>query len=56
MILFMVCSGGKHPLYNKSDDSETFKLKLLNPQWVFPENFPILAKHLFLKCVEIEPS
>ena len=36
----MVCSGGKHPLYEKNDDYETYKSKLINPKWDFPNNFP----------------
>ena len=46
---------GKHPLYNSGENSHEYKKKLLNPKWEFPEGFDPMAKHLFLKCVSLDP-
>ena len=41
-ILYMLCSGGIHPVYRSSMTSETYlhKLKSMS-QWDFPEEFPM---------------
>ena len=41
-ILFMLCSGGMHPIYrlNMTSDIYLFKLKSIY-QWEFPEEFPM---------------
>ena len=46
---------GKHPLYNGGENSHDYKKKLLDPKWEFPDDFDPLAKHLFLKCVSLDP-
>ncbi|CAD8043118.1 unnamed protein product [Paramecium primaurelia] len=59
IILYMVCTGGKHPLYVQGQTAEEYREKLYqhlqNPQWNFPEGFDQLAKNLFLKCVAEDP-
>ena len=39
IILYMLLSGGKHPLYVKTDNVESFSKKIMNPTWKFPPNF-----------------
>lgn len=56
MILYMICSGGRHPLYRSDDTVETYKQKLNKLEWHFRDDFNQQAKHLFLKCVCLEPS
>lgn len=45
----------KHPLVRSKETSESYTLKLKNPQWKFPEKFSELAKNLFLRLVEMIP-
>lgn len=39
LIMYILLSGGKHPLYVTKDTPESFLEKLKKPQWVFGENF-----------------
>lgn len=50
MLLFMLGTG-HHPLLQPEDDSQDYLLKLRNPKWEFPEDFPPLAQNLFLRMV-----
>lgn len=36
--------------------SDQYKKLLLNPAWKFPEDFPPLAKNLFLKSTILNPQ
>ncbi|CAD8138570.1 unnamed protein product [Paramecium pentaurelia] len=54
IILYQMLTG-KHPLYKGGENSHDYKKKLLDPKWEFPEDFDPLAKHLFLKCVSLDP-
>lgn len=47
---------GRHPIYEHGDTMITYKEKLKNPNWFFPEGFSELAKNLFLKLVKTDPS
>jgi len=55
IILYMLLSGAKHPLYESSDNEETYLVKLENPQWVFPSSFNRYSKDLFLKLICHDP-
>jgi serine/threonine protein kinase len=50
IILYILCSGGKHPLYTIGLDNDTY-LNIFKGKnsFSFPENFPLLARNLFLK-------
>lgn len=39
IILYLLISGGKHPLWTKGDTSDSYLAKLANPEWIFPEAF-----------------
>ncbi|CAK60576.1 unnamed protein product (macronuclear) [Paramecium tetraurelia] len=54
IILYQMLTG-KHPLYKGGEHSHDYKKKLLDPKWDFPEDFDPMAKHLFLKCVSMDP-
>lgn len=42
-----------HPLNFKKDDVQNYIKNLEHIEWKFPENFPPLAKDLFLRCTRI---
>jgi serine/threonine protein kinase len=50
IILYIICSGGKHPIYNVGMDSDIYLniIKVRNA-FSFPESFALLARNLFLK-------
>jgi serine/threonine protein kinase len=56
-ILYILCSGGKHPLYRLEMDMEhyvdIFKAK---KRWEFTDEFPLLARNLFLKLCKYEKN
>ncbi|CAG9326993.1 unnamed protein product [Blepharisma stoltei] len=54
MILYMLIVGS-HPLYEPDDDTSSYTWKLKNVEWNFPDDFPPLAKDLFLRCTAINP-
>ncbi|CAD8076522.1 unnamed protein product [Paramecium sonneborni] len=54
IILYQMLTG-KHPLYKSGENSHDYKKKLLDPKWEFPDDFDPMAKHLFLKCVSLDP-
>ena len=39
IILYMLLSGGKHPLYQQGDNHGSYFKKLEEAQWVLPANF-----------------
>lgn len=39
IIMYMLFSGGNHPLYKPQDTEETYWAKLKDPAWVFPPSF-----------------
>lgn len=39
IILYMLLSNGKHPLYVKGESFEQYKEKLKAPKWDFPDSF-----------------
>lgn len=55
IILYQLCAGGKHPIADEEMSSEQYKKQLVNPQWVFPKEFPLMAKNLFLRSTHINP-
>ena len=56
IILYILESGGKHPIYNPKMDKDMYvkeaKKKL---DWKFPDYFSNLARNLFLKLCKLEP-
>lgn len=40
IVMYMLTTG-VHPFYSKGDSVESYKIKMLNPRFVFPENFPL---------------
>lgn len=54
IILYQLLTNS-HPLTSKKEDSQTFIKHLQNIEWKFPENFPSLAKDLFLRCTRLNP-
>ena len=60
IILYVLVSGGKHPIYKKKmthDEyiKELHSLKLNKEKFDFPSYFPLLARNLFLKLCKFEP-
>ena len=60
IILYVLASGGKHPIYRKkmSNDEyikELYALKSNNENFDFPYYMPLLARNLFLKLCKFEP-
>ena len=39
IIMYMLCSKGKHPLNRSIDNTETYLAKLKDPRWTFGDNF-----------------
>ncbi|CAD8054305.1 unnamed protein product [Paramecium sonneborni] len=54
IILYQMLTG-KHPLYKSGENSHDYKKKLSDPKWEFSDDFDPMAKHLFLKCVSLDP-
>lgn len=54
IILYQLLTNS-HPLTSKKEDSQSFIKILQNIEWKFPENFPSLAKDLFLRCTRFNP-
>ena len=57
MILYILCSGGKHPTYFKKHDIDGY-IKMMESfnKWEFTSNFPILARNLFLKMCRFDKN
>ena len=55
MIMYMLLSGGKHPLYENKDTSDIFLEKLKDPVWNFEDFFTSTAQNLFLRLVHPDP-
>lgn len=52
-VLYLLCSGGAHPVYRQEDNPEKYTEKLLNTtEFNFPLTFPVLARNLFLKAAK----
>lgn len=42
IILYILCSGGKHPIYKRDLDKDEYnKLARAHKEWTFPEEFPM---------------
>jgi serine/threonine protein kinase len=56
-ILYLLCSGGKHPLYRSDMDLEKYNERIRKREtWQFTDNFPILARNLFLKLCKYDKN
>ncbi len=60
VILYVLASGGKHPIYRKkmtTDEyiKELYALKSNKENFDFPSYMPLLARNLFLKLCKFEP-
>lgn len=54
-ILFILCSGGMHPILTRKMDHAAYTIAFNNlDTWDFPEDFPLLARNLFLKMCKSE--
>ena len=54
-ILYIICSGGIHPTFNKAQLTENYVQYIQSlKSWKFPFNFPSLAKNLFLKMCDFK--
>jgi len=50
LIIYIMCSGGRHPIYTRDMSIEDFNNKMkMEIEWKFPEAFPLLARNLFMK-------
>ena len=52
-IILYILLTNTHPLNFKRDDLQSYIQNLQNIEWKFPENFPPLARDLFLRCTRI---
>ena len=52
ILMYMLLSGGIHPLYEKIDTKDRLTKKIMNPEWIFPDTFSKLAIDLFLKLTK----
>ena len=56
IILYILCSGGMHPLYKKNMNTNDYiDLILKKEKFNFPKTMPLLARNLFLKLCKYEP-
>jgi len=55
ILLYNLCTQGKHPLAEPSDKPSDYLSKLKNPKWKFPQEFPQRAKGLFLNLCTLMP-
>ena len=56
IILYILCSGGMHPLYKKNMSTNDYiDLILKKEKFNFPKTMPLLARNLFLKLCKYEP-
>jgi len=54
-ILYILCSGGRHPVYKQGMTFEGYSELLKNGTgWRFPDCFPLLARNLFLKMCKFD--
>ena len=53
--MYMLIEDGSHPLYEPTDNEESFLKKVKNPKWIFSSKFSSLAKDLFLKLCNTSP-
>jgi len=55
MILFIICSGGQHPIYNSKLDTAGYTEKVTKlEKWEFTNKFPKLARNLFLRMCKFD--
>ena len=56
IIMYILESGGSHPIYNKSMNSEAFIKFINNKNKInFPDFFPTIARNFFLKLCKYDP-
>ena len=56
IIMYILESGGSHPIYNKSMNSEAFIEFINNKNKInFPDFFPTIARNFFLKLCKYDP-
>ena len=58
IILYVLASGGSHPIYKKKMNHDEYikeLLKLKKDNFEFPDYMPLLARNLFLKLCKFEP-
>jgi serine/threonine protein kinase len=56
IIMYILESGGSHPIYNKSMNSQTFIEFINNKNKInFPDFFPTVARNFFLKLCKYDP-
>jgi serine/threonine protein kinase len=56
-VLYLLCSGGKHPLYKSDMDLAKYCENMRKKErWTFTDSFPILARNLFLKLCKYEKN
>jgi serine/threonine protein kinase len=50
IILYIILSGGKHPVYLPDMSGKEYSKHIMAQQnWIFPDYFPLLGRNLFLK-------
>jgi len=53
-ILYILCSGGMHPIYKHNMSRDTYFNLFTNlEEWQFPDGFPLLARNLYLKLCKM---
>ena len=57
IVLYILCSGGMHPFYNRGCQQKEYIDKLINQKCLckFSSEMPLLARNLFLKLCKFEP-
>lgn len=56
IVLYILVSGGEHPLYQKSMSQQDYEDQLLKKKPItFSEHIPLLARNLFFKLCKYEP-
>lgn len=56
IIMYMLLTGGSHPLYSPGDDPETYKRKLKGyTEFSFPKHLSSLAENLFKRLTKKSP-
>ena len=57
IVLYILCSGGRHPFYSRGISQKEYTEKLIKQKCscIFSTEMPLLARNLFLKLCKFEP-
>ena len=57
IVMYMLLTGGSHPLFNSKDSAENYKDKLRKIiEFNFPSHLSLLAKNLFTRLTKVNTA